>query len=626
MFQAFCKLVFLSFLLLCIAAKIKGQDETSNITGYSCSDGPTSCDTYVFYKAQAPNYLNLRTIGDLFLVTPSSIATANDFPDDTSSLAEGQSLLIPIACTCMRNYSQANITFVIPPGGTFWKISTENFEHLTTYQAVEIANPTLVPENLTIGTPGIFPIRCQCPSRAQISEGIKMQITYVVQEADTLESISEKFDATLEDLKSANGMSSNSIFPNITLLIPVFEKPTLVQSQSPALSPSPSPSSSTKLFVGVGSGIVACIAGALWIYFYIFRRKRAASIAGQMLEGMDLEKLLHHIPRRFKMDDLIVGTNNFSETQKLGEGGFGGVYKCNLVQTNEIVAVKRISEGSRQGIKEFISEVSIVSRLRHRNLVQLLGWCQERDQLLLVYEYMSNGSLDRHIFPKRGEEEERQVLQWSFRYKIASEIAIALLYLHEEWDECVVHRDIKSSNVLLDSNFSAKIGDFGLARMVTHDRLIQTTRAAGTLGYLAPECVASGKTSPQSDVYSFGAVALEIASGKRVIDVSLVDFDMRLVAWAWDLYGRGRLLEGADVRLNGEFKKEEMERLMVVGLWCSHPDAASRPKMKQVLKLLNFEVEAPGLPHAMPVPSYAYTTFTTKSSLPHSLPTTLSPR
>ncbi|GLJ06723.1 hypothetical protein SUGI_0046300 [Cryptomeria japonica] len=129
----------------------------------------------------------------------------------------------------MRNYSQANITFVIPPGGTFWKISTENFEHLTTYQAVEIANPTLVPENLTIGTPGIFPIRCQCPSRAQISEGIKMQITYVVQEADTLESISEKFDATLEDLKSANG--------------------------------------------------------ALWIYFYIFRRKRAASIAGQMLEA-----------------------------------------------------------------------------------------------------------------------------------------------------------------------------------------------------------------------------------------------------------------------------------------------------------------------------------------------------
>ncbi|XP_057832841.1 L-type lectin-domain containing receptor kinase IX.1-like [Cryptomeria japonica] len=631
MFQTTWKLVFLSFLLLCIAAKVQGQDGTSNITGYSCSDRPAPCYTYAFYKAQAPSYINLKTIADLFLVTPSIIATANGLPDDTSSLAEGQTLLIPITCACVGKYSQANITFVIPPGGTFWKISTENFEYLTTYQALEIANPTLVPENITIGTPGTFPIRCQCPSKAQISNGINMQITYVVQKADTLKSISENFGANLENLKSANGMSSNLIFLNTTLLIPVSEKPTLVQSPSPALSQSPSPSSSTKLFLGIGFGIVACIvsATALWVYFRFHKRKRAASIAGQKLAGVDLEKLLQHIPRRFKMDDLIAGTNNFNEAQKLGQGGFGGVYKCNLAQTNEIVAVKRISEGSRQGIKEFISEVSIVSRLRHRNLVQLLGWCHEQDQLLLVYEYMSNGSLDRHIFPKRGEEEERHVLQWSIRYKIACEMASALLYLHEEWDECVVHRDVKSSNVLLDSNFSAKIGDFGLARMLMHERLHQTTRAAGTLGYLAPECVASGKTSPQSDVYSYGAVALEIASGKKAIDVSLVDFDMRLVAWAWDLYGGGRLLEGADVRLKGEFEKEEMERLIVVGLWCSHPDEASRPKMRQVLRLLNFEVAAPILPPAMPVPSYACTSFTIKSSLPvvsHSLPTTLSPR
>ncbi|GLJ28271.1 hypothetical protein SUGI_0555630 [Cryptomeria japonica] len=393
-------------------------------------------------------------------------------------------------------------------------------------------------------------------------------------------------------------------------------------------------STSTKIFLGVGSGIVACIAVALWGYFSYLRRKRAAFISGQKLADMDFDKLLHHIPRRFKLDDLMAGTNNFREDQKLGQGGFGEVYKCILVETNEIVAVKRISEGSRQGIKEFISEVSIVSRLRHRNLVQLLGWCHEQDQLLLVYEYMSNGSLDRHIF--RGgeeigaaEEEEPQVLQWSIRYKIASEIARALLYLHEEWDECVVHRDVKSSNILLDSNFSSKIGDFGLARMVKHERLVQTTRAAGTLGYLAPECVASGKTSPESDVYSFGAVALEIASGKQVIDVSLIEFDMRLVAWAWDLYGQGRLLEGGDVRLNGNFEKEEMERLMVVGLWCSHPDPASRPKIRQVVRLLNFEIAAPILPPAMPVPSYPQISITTGPSLPvgsQCLQNTLSPR
>ncbi|XP_057840978.2 L-type lectin-domain containing receptor kinase IX.1 [Cryptomeria japonica] len=388
-------------------------------------------------------------------------------------------------------------------------------------------------------------------------------------------------------------------------------------------------STSKKIFLGVGCSMAVCIAGALWGYFSFLRRKRAPSITGQNSTGMDLEKLLHHIPRRYKIDDLIVGTNNFSEDQKLGQGGFGGVYKCTLVQTNEIVAVKRISEGSKQGIKEFVAEVSIVSRLRHRNLVQLLGWCYEQDQLLLVYEYMSNGSLDRHIFTKKAGEEEPQVLQWSMRYKIVTEIASALLYLHEEWEECVVHRDVKSSNILLDGNFSAKIGDFGLARMVKHEHVAQTTQAAGTVGYLAPECWVSGKTGPESDVYSFGAVALEIASGKKAIDVSLAEFDRRLVVWVWDLYGQGRLLEAADVRLNGKFKEQEIERLMVVGLWCSHPDAASRPKMKQVLKLLNFEVAAPIIPSTMPVPSYAHTSITTGPSRPlvsHSLPTTLSPR
>ncbi|KAH9304303.1 hypothetical protein KI387_008707 [Taxus chinensis] len=358
----------------------------------------------------------------------------------------------------------------------------------------------------------------------------------------------------------------------------------------------------------VVSGVVACITGTLlfWGYFAFVKRKKLASFRRQELADMDLDRILHHIPKRFSMDDLIAGTNNFSETGKLGQGGFGGVYKCILSKTNEIVAVKRIKEGSRQGIKEFISEVSIVSRVRHRNLVQLLGWCHEREQLLLVYEYMPNGSLDKHLFVRYEEEEEGSfpVLQWSLRYKIAREIASALLYLHEEWDQCVVHRDVKSSNVMLDSNFSAKLGDFGLARLLNHDHLAQTTQAAGTLGYLAPECVAWGKTSRESDVYSFGAVALELASGKRAVDMSLLEFGMRIVVWAWDLYGKGRVLEAADMKLNGEFERVEMEQLIVAGLWCSHPDATSRPKMRQVLKLLNFEATPPHLPQEIPVASY----------------------
>ncbi|XP_057832275.2 L-type lectin-domain containing receptor kinase IX.1 [Cryptomeria japonica] len=331
------------------------------------------------------------------------------------------------------------------------------------------------------------------------------------------------------------------------------------------------------------------------------KKRRLGSRREQTCEDNEIEigMLVDKGPCRYKLEDLKAATNNFSESVKLGEGGFGDVYKAVLEETNEVVAVKRISQRSRQGMKEFISEISIVSRVRHRNLVQLLGWCHEKGELLLVYEYMSNGSLDKYLFV------DSHPLQWSYRYRIALEIAYGLLYLHEGWDQCIVHRDVKSSNVMLDCNFNAKLGDFGLARMFEHNRLSQTTIAAGTLGYLAPECVMTGRTSPESDVYSFGAVALEIATGRKALDVSLLEHNMRLVEWVWDLYGQGKVLEAADGRFDGEFEKTEMEQLMGIGLWCSHPDPAERPKITQVVKLLKLEDQVPQLPPALPVPTYA---------------------
>lgn len=174
-------------------------------------------------------------------------------------------------------------------------------------------------------------------------------------------------------------------------------------------------------------------------------------------------------PRRFSYNELAQSTNDFAENEKLGEGGFGGVYRGFLKDSKTYVAVKRVSKSSKQGIKEYASEVRIISRLRHRNLVQLTGWCHNKGKLLLVYEYMDNGSLDTHLF------KEKSLLAWDTRYKIAHGLASALLYLHEEWEQCILHRDIKSSNVMLDSNFNAKLGDFGLAKMVDHDKGSQTT-------------------------------------------------------------------------------------------------------------------------------------------------------
>ncbi|RZC87266.1 hypothetical protein C5167_029816 [Papaver somniferum] len=310
---------------------------------------------------------------------------------------------------------------------------------------------------------------------------------------------------------------------------------------------------------------------------------------------MDNEFVKGTGPKRFSYNELVRATSNFDEEGKLGEGAFGGVYKGCLREKNLKIAVKRVSRGSKQGKKEYQSEVRIISQLRHRNLVQLIGWCHERDELLLVYEFMPNRSLDNHLF--RGE----SILTWEIRYKVALGLASALLYLHEEWDQCVVHRDIKSSNVMLDSNFNAKLGDFGLARLVDHELGSQTTVLAGTMGYLAPECIMTRKSSKESDVFSFGVVALEIACGRKPDEVAL---GLSLVEWVWGLYGSGKIMEAADERLPKDFNELEMEQLMVIGLWCAHPDSKSRPSATQVLNVLKFESPLPKLPLEMPTPIY----------------------
>ncbi|KAG2694411.1 hypothetical protein I3760_08G142800 [Carya illinoinensis] len=350
--------------------------------------------------------------------------------------------------------------------------------------------------------------------------------------------------------------------------------------------------------LGVGFGVLSCGLGLLW---FIYWRKRGdgenEGLGDDVFTDDEFEKGTG--PRRFTYRELTHATNNFDEGGKLGEGGFGGVYKGFLSESSTEIAVKRVSKGSKQGRKEYISEVKIISRLRHRNLVQLIGWCHAQGEFLLVYEYMPNGSLDTHLFGGK------IMLTWPVRDKIALGLASALLYLHEEWEQCVVHRDIKSSNIMLDANFNAKLGDFGLARLVDHELGSQTTVLAGTMGYLAPECVTTGRASKESDVYSFGVVCLEIACGRKPVDPREEQSKVRLVEWVWNLYGKGQILEAVDKGLSMEFDEQQMERLMVVGLWCCHPDPIIRPSIKQVINILNSEALLPELPSKFPVPMYS---------------------
>ncbi|KAI7755545.1 hypothetical protein M8C21_017320 [Ambrosia artemisiifolia] len=366
-----------------------------------------------------------------------------------------------------------------------------------------------------------------------------------------------------------------------------------------------SPANKLGLVVGLTIGILVLI--TLVILAFVLRRKKKKY--GDKVEELGISVIMNPEleisqvgPRKFSYLELAQATSGFAEKVKLGEGSFGGVYKGLLKDLSTYVAVKRVSKTSKQGIKEYASEVRIISQLRHKNLVQLNGWCHEKGELLLVYEYMENGSLDSHLFKAKS------LLTWTTRYQIAIGLASALLYLHEEWEQCVLHRDIKSSNVMLDSNFNAKLGDFGLAKFVDHEKGFETTILAGTLGYIAPECITTGKASKESDVFSFGVVALEIVCGRKSIHYKDQEMKIWLPEWVWELYGVGTFLEAVDPRLGLEFDEDEVKRLMIVGLWCVYPDSKLRPSMRQVIQVLNSEASLPVLPTNMPVASY----FTTR--------------
>ncbi|CAL5213547.1 unnamed protein product [Lathyrus oleraceus] len=373
-------------------------------------------------------------------------------------------------------------------------------------------------------------------------------------------------------------------------------------ASSPSFNTSTSKKKKAKTGIAVGLGIggfvLFGVLGFVSVVLWKKWKKGKEEEDGEFEEYMGEDFGRGAGPKKYTYAELAHAANNFKDEHKLGQGGFGGVYRGFLKDTKSYVAIKRVSEDSHQGIKEFASEVTIISKLRHRNLVQLIGWCHERKKLLLVYEYMPNGSLDIHLFKKES------FLKWGVRYRIARGLASALLYLHEEWEQCVIHRDIKASNIMLDSEFNAKLGDFGLARFVDHSKGGQTTALAGTMGYIAPECATIGRASKETDVYSFGIVALEIACGRKPIESKTQENEINIVEWVWGLYGRGSIVEAVDPRLSGDFDEEQIKCLMIVGLWCAHPDPNNRPSIRQAIQVLNFEVSLPNLPSSMPVPTF----------------------
>ncbi|KAK9920897.1 hypothetical protein M0R45_029435 [Rubus argutus] len=293
--------------------------------------------------------------------------------------------------------------------------------------------------------------------------------------------------------------------------------------------------------------------------------------------------------RIFSSKDLKSATNGFHSSNKLGEGGFGSVYKGKL-RDGTLVAIKVLSIEleSMRGEREFIAELSALSVIRHENLVKLKGCCVDGAARYLVYDYMENNSLSHTLL---GGEQNRMKFSWDARRNISLGIARGLAYLHFEVEPHILHRDIKSSNILLDENFTPKVGDFGLSKLLRENNSHISTRVAGTLGYIAPEYAISGHLTRKSDVYSFGVLLLEIVSGRAIVDFDMQLGEQYLVQKAWESYKADNLLQLVDPTLQMNFPKDEALRFLKIGLLCVQEMAKLRPRMTRAVEMLAGEVD-----------------------------------
>ena len=334
----------------------------------------------------------------------------------------------------------------------------------------------------------------------------------------------------------------------------------------------------------VGCTITAAILEAVAVYLQVsISIAAAAADDDKTVSEMEDEEEdfgnLQGTPTRFTYQQLEVATEKFND--KLGEGGFGSVFKGQLGE--DIIAVKRLDQAG-QGKKEFLAEVQTIGNIHHINLVRLIGFCAEKSHRLLVYEYMPKGSLDKWIYCRR--DNIAPLLEWRVRCKIITNIAKGLSYLHEDCMKKIAHLDVKPQNILLDENFNAKLSDFGLCKLIDRDMSQVVTRMRGTPGYLAPEWLTSHITE-KADVYSFGVVVMEIVSGRKNLDTSRSDDSLHLITILEEKVKSDQLVDLIDKNSNDvQAHEQEVIQMMKLAMWCLQIDCKRRPQMSEVVKVL----------------------------------------
>lgn len=382
-------------------------------------------------------------------------------------------------------------------------------------------------------------------------------------------------------------------------------------------------SSKLKLVVAVLSALVGVLVALATIILYRNwnKKRRQKAHHQEYVSNFRASVLPNSGAKWFSLSELERATNGFSQRNLIGQGGYGVVYK-GVLSGGTVVAVKQILDLDTKGDEEFSNEVEIISKIRHRNLLSLRGCCLTSDdskgrRRYLVYDFMPNGSLSDHLFGFDGSvsnNNSRKKMTWPQRKNIILDVAKGLAYLHYGIKPAIYHRDIKGSNILLDSELKAKVADFGLAKQSLEGQSHLTTRVAGTHGYLAPEYALYGQLTEKSDVYSFGIVILEVMSGRPVLETSSSSVVL-ITDWAWKLAKSGSMKEIFEESIRETGPKGIMERFVLVGILCAHVMVAFRPTIAEALKMLEGDIDIPKLPdRPIPLSHEAY-----KTSLQHSI-------
>ncbi|MCO5614427.1 hypothetical protein L7F22_068709 [Adiantum nelumboides] len=576
--------------------------------GYLCEADTTSCQTVAYFRVQSGFYGTLDAISTkLFNTTSSEIASASSLSNPSISLSTGQGLYIPMTCTCYGNYSSRNVTYTIQAGDTFAKLANNTYEGLTTCQAIQDANPQLVVTNLQINQQTIMPIRCACPSAQQKLMGITSLVTYPVADEDDIKSVVSMFGVAEQQFLAANSLPNTSVplFAATTVLLPFLMQPTNppnMTSPSSPLPPTMTASSPNKshisagIYVGVPIAVAALALTAAFVVYFL-RRKRKGAQGQSLLPSIQHKVQPSSAPKNTKLpQDLHEGMFEFASSEKLASFTLeeisqatqnfspethikGGVY-CGVVK-GQIVAVKKVTRNVSQ-------ELQILKKVHHANLITLLGFCiASPEQSYLVYEYAENGSLSDwlHNGDLSMGSGSMSTLAWIHRLQVALDVATALEYIHDHTSPSYVHKDIKSSNILLDSKFRGKLANFTLAKFTTDTAV--TRHIVGTQGYMAPEYLSQGFVSSKIDVFAFGVVLLEILSGEEAVMRDRQGKEKFLSAAISDVLsansdGKESLKTWMDPRLQNIYSLECAYSVALLARSCVADDSSARPHMRDV--------------------------------------------